>query len=44
MATSVMQVRVDDELKAQAAAIYEDLGIDPSKEGLQSRQGCKSHV
>ena len=30
MATSVMQVRVDDELKAQAAAIYEDLGIDLS--------------
>ena len=30
MATSVLQVRVDDELKAQAAAIYEDLGIDLS--------------
>lgn len=30
MATSVMLVRVDDELKAQAAAIYEDLGIDLS--------------
>ena len=27
MATSVMQVRVDDELRAQATAIYEDLGI-----------------
>ncbi len=30
MATSVLQVRVDDELKAQAAAIYVDLGIDLS--------------
>ena len=28
MATSVMQVRVDDELKAKAAAVYEELGID----------------
>lgn len=28
MATSVMQVRVDDEMKAQAAAICEELGID----------------
>lgn len=28
MATSVMQVRVDDELRAQAAAVYEELGID----------------
>lgn len=28
MATSVMQVRVDDELKAQAADICEELGID----------------
>lgn len=30
MATSVMQLRVDDELKAKAAAIYEELGIDLS--------------
>lgn len=30
MATSVLQVRVDDELRNQAAAIYEDLGIDIS--------------
>lgn len=30
MATSVMQVRVDDELKAQAAAICDNLGIDLS--------------
>ena len=28
MATSVMQVRVDDELRAKAAAVYEELGID----------------
>lgn len=28
MATSVMQVRVDDDLRAQAAAVYEELGID----------------
>lgn len=28
MATSVMQVRVDDTLRAQAAAVYEELGID----------------
>lgn len=28
MATSVMQVRVDDELKVQAAGICEELGID----------------
>lgn len=28
MATSVMQFRVDDELKAQAAAVCENLGID----------------
>lgn len=28
MATSVMQVRVDDELKAKAAAVYDELGID----------------
>ncbi len=28
MATSVMQVRVDDELKAQASSICEELGID----------------
>ena len=28
MATSVMQVRVDSELKAQAASICEELGID----------------
>lgn len=28
MATSVMQVRVDDEMKAQATAICEELGID----------------
>lgn len=30
MATSVLQVRVDDELKEKASAIYEDLGIDIS--------------
>ena len=28
MATSVMQVRVDDELRTQAAAVYEELGLD----------------
>lgn len=28
MASSVLQVRVDETLRAQAAAIYEDLGID----------------
>ena len=28
MATSVMQVRVDNELRSQAAAVYEELGID----------------
>lgn len=28
MATSVMQVRVDDELKAQATAVFERLGLD----------------
>lgn len=28
MASSVLQVRVDEDLRAQAAAIYEDLGID----------------
>lgn len=28
MASSVLQVRVDESLRAQAAAIYEDLGID----------------
>lgn len=28
MSTSVMQFRVDDELKAQAAAVCENLGID----------------
>lgn len=28
MASSVLQVRVDECLRAQAAAIYEDLGID----------------
>ncbi len=28
MATSVMQVRVDDDLRARAAAVYEELGID----------------
>ena len=28
MATSVLQVRVDEGLRAQAAAIYEELGID----------------
>lgn len=30
MATSVMQVRVDDDLKTQAAAICDSLGIDLS--------------
>ena len=28
MASSVLQVRVDEDLRAKAAAIYEDLGID----------------
>lgn len=28
MATSVMQIRVDDDLKAQAAAVFDKLGID----------------
>mgnify|MGYP002547266181 FL=1 len=28
MATSVMQVRVDDDLRAKAAAVYDELGID----------------
>lgn len=28
MASSVLQVRVDENLRTQAAAIYEDLGID----------------
>ena len=28
MSTSVMQVRVDDDLRAKAAAVYEELGID----------------
>lgn len=28
MASSVLQVRVDESLRAQTAAIYEDLGID----------------
>ena len=28
MATSVMQVRVDDDLRAKAAAVYDALGID----------------
>lgn len=28
MASSVLQVRVDESLRTQAAAIYEDLGID----------------
>lgn len=28
MASSVLQVRVDETLRAQAATIYEDLGID----------------
>lgn len=28
MASSVMQIRVDDELKAQATAVYEELGLD----------------
>ncbi len=30
MATSVVQVRVDTELKEQAAKVFEDLGIDLS--------------
>lgn len=30
MGTSLVQVRVDDDVKAQAAAIYEELGIDIS--------------
>lgn len=28
MASSVLQVRIDESLRSQAAAIYEDLGID----------------
>lgn len=28
MANTLLQVRVDDALKAQAAAVYEELGID----------------
>ena len=28
MSSSLLQVRVDDELKAQAASVYEELGID----------------
>ena len=28
VATSVMQVRVDDDLRAKAAAVYDELGID----------------
>lgn len=28
MASSVMQVRIDDDLKAKAAAVYDDLGLD----------------
>lgn len=30
MATSLLQVRIDDSLKEQAALIFEDLGIDTS--------------
>ena len=30
MATSIIQVRVDDKLKAEATALYEKLGIDLS--------------
>ena len=30
MATSLVQVRIDDELKAQATAVYDALGIDLS--------------
>ncbi|MBP1532949.1 MAG: type II toxin-antitoxin system RelB/DinJ family antitoxin [Ruminococcus sp.] len=28
MSTSVIQVRVDDELKAQAGAVFDELGLD----------------
>ena len=28
MSTSVMQVRIDDDLRAKAAAVYDELGID----------------
>lgn len=28
MASSVMQVRIDDDLKAKATAVYDDLGLD----------------
>lgn len=28
MASSVMQVRIDDTLKAQASAVYDELGLD----------------
>ena len=30
MSTSVMQVRVDDDLRAKAAAVYDELGIKKS--------------
>lgn len=28
MASSVMQIRIDDTLKAQASAVYDELGLD----------------
>ena len=28
MSTSVVQVRIDDDLKSKAAAVYDDLGLD----------------
>ena len=28
MATTIMQVRIDDELKAQASEVFEQLGLD----------------
>ena len=30
MATTLVQVRIDDELKNQATAVYDELGIDLS--------------
>ena len=50
MATSVMQVRVDDDLRAKAAAVYDELGIDlPTAirmflRELSGRQGLRMHM
>lgn len=40
MATSVMQVRVDDDLRAKAAAVYEELGIDLPTANVAFLQRC----